>query len=265
MVKVVLLLLTFLTNIAYGEIIDYIAAVVNDEPVLYSEVVEFARESGITDLRLARDKLIEKKILLLEAKKEGIEISSQELERAFKGFLEETGIKDLKGINADLLKQRLKEQLIITKLIARKVKSKIRVSDPEVEKYCRSVEKKVRDVYYIKLKDKSKLKLVLENLKTKPFEEVAKKFSEEKTFHLGLVERGSLFKELDDAVWNAKIGVPKVVETKKGIFVVFVKSERVKTCNREEVRKKLFSEKLDKALKDYIEKLKQKASVKVYL
>ena len=130
---------------SYGKVVDYIAAVVNGEPVLYSEIVSYAKENGISDLRVARDRVIEKKILLTEAKSEGLKVSDAEVERAVKDFMEKNGIKDeeelkkllsQEGLSLSDMKEKIREQLLIAKLIARNVKSKVEVSDGEVEQVC---------------------------------------------------------------------------------------------------------------------------------
>ncbi|SMP17188.1 peptidyl-prolyl cis-trans isomerase SurA [Desulfurobacterium pacificum] len=266
---------------ATAKIVDYIAAIVNGEPVLYSEIVKFAKENGIDDLEKARDKVIERKILLTQAQSEGLKVTDKELNAALEDLAKRSGAKNIaefkkmlqsQGISFEDLKENLKEQLLIAKLIARDVKSKINVSDVEIQKICSSLKSHpVRTVYYIYTKSKEKAQKALELLKQGvPFEKVAKELSEDPTTaqnggYVGKVTKGSLIKPLDIAVWSTKPGTYKLVETKNGYYIVFVKSQETPSCNEEEIRRRLFVQKFQKALKDYIDNLKRTASVKVYM
>ena len=279
---VVLFLFLLLTALpSQAKIVDYIAAVVNGEPILYSEVVSYAKENGIPDLRVARDKLIEKKILLTQAESEGLKVSDSEVQRALKSFMVRNGIKNEKelsellrkeGLTLNDLKEKIREQLLIAKLIARDVKSKVSVSDGEVEMVCQKEEgKPVRDVYYIYTKSRSVADKAMELLSNGvPFEKVARELSEDretasKGGHIGKVTPGMLIKPLDQAVWSIKPGNYKLVRTSDGFYIVYVKSEERGHCDREKIRQQLYMMKFQKALKDYLDNLKRSASVKVYM
>ncbi|RKQ63757.1 peptidyl-prolyl cis-trans isomerase C/peptidyl-prolyl cis-trans isomerase SurA [Thermovibrio guaymasensis] len=276
-----LLLIVILPTVSYSKVVDFIAAVVNGEPVLYSEVVKFAKEKGINDLRVARDRLIEKKILLTEAKKKGLKVSDRELQRALKDLIERSGFKSEKefeealkreGLTIKDVKEKLREQLLITKLIAKEVKSKVEVSPVEVEKYCRKVESKpVREVYYIYTTSQETAEKALSLLKEGvSFEKVARELSQDRATaerggYIGRVTRGMLVKPLDEAIWSLKPGQYKLVRTDKGYFIVFVKSEETGKCDREKIKQEIYMRKFQKALKDYTDRLKKEASVKVYM
>jgi parvulin-like peptidyl-prolyl isomerase len=278
----VILALFVLSSLSAGaKVVDYIAAVVNGEPILYSEIVKFAKENGINNLRLARDKLIEKKILLTEAKKEGIEVSDEEIEKALKDLMERMGFKSeeefkealsKEGLSLEDVKEKLKEQLMVAKLIARKVKSKVSVSELDVKRYCQTEEEGAeREVYYIFTRSDEKAQKALELLKEGvPFEQVARELSDDKVSaeqggYIGRVKRGTLVKELDEAVWSIAPGSYKLVKSDKGNFIVYVRSEESPSCDEERAREELFMKKFDEALKRYIDELKRKASVKVYM
>jgi peptidyl-prolyl cis-trans isomerase SurA len=271
----------FIAVPSYGKVVDFIAAVVNGEPVLYSEVVDYAKKNHIPDLRVARDKVIEKKILLTKAKSEGITVSDEELKRALSEFIKNSGFKSEKefeealkreGLTLSDVKEGLREQLLIAKLISREVKSRIKISNSEVEDICKKQEgKPLRDVYYIYTKTSDRAERALELLKSGvPFEKVARELSEDKVTgkkggYLGKVSPGMLIKPLDSAVWSLKPGSYKLVRTNKGFYIVYVKSEEKGHCDRNRVRRELYMRKFQKALKDYVDKLKREASVKVYM
>ncbi len=266
---------------ASGKVIDYIAAVVNGEPILYSDVVKAAKENKTSNLREALDRLIEREILITEAEKEGIKVSDKEVQRALKELMEKNGFKDEKefekalkeeGLTLEDVKRKLKEQLLIAKLIAKDVKSKVEVSESEIDKVCRKVEgKKVRDVYYIFTKSRSKAEKAISLLQEGvPFEKVAKELSEDRITakeggHIGKVGRGMLIKPLDQAVWSIKPGSYELVRTDKGFFIVYVKAQEEGRCNREKIRQELYMKKFQEALNNFLNRLKREASVKVYM
>ncbi len=275
----ILMLISFSAP-SYGKVVDYIVAVVNGQPILYSELLEYARNNKIRDLRAARDSLIERKILLTEAEAEGLTVSDKEIARALENFIKSSGFRSRKefekalekeGLTLDDVKEKLKEQLIVAKLIGRNVKSKIHVTDIEIEKVCRERQSKpVREVYYILVKDRAKADRLVELLNSGvPFEKVAKEYSEdrataEKGGYIGKVTKGALIKSLDIAVWSTNPGSYKLVQGKNGYYIVYVKSEKVEGCNKNRIKEELYTQKFQKALKEYVDSLKAKASVKVY-
>ncbi|RUM40540.1 MAG: peptidylprolyl isomerase [Desulfurobacterium sp.] len=277
---ILILVLISFSAPSYGKVVDYIVAVVNGQPILYSELLEYARNNRIRDLRVARDSLIERKILLTEAETEGLNVSDKEIETALENFIKNSGFRsreefekalEKEGLTLDDVKEKLKEQLIVAKLIGRNVKSKIHVTDIEVEKVCRERQSKpIREVYYIFVKDKVKADKVMELLNSGiPFEKVAKEYSEdrataEKGGYIGKVTRGVLIKPLDIAVWSTNPGNYKLVQGKNGYYIIYVKSEKVEGCDRNRIREELYTQKFQKALKEYVDSLKAKASVKVY-
>jgi len=275
------LLLALIPLAALGKVVDYIAAVVNGEPILYSEVVKFAKENGIPDLRVARDRLIEKKILLTEAKAKGITVSDEEVEKALEDLMKKSGFNNLEdfkkalereGLTLDEVKEKLREQLLVAKLIAREVKSKVEVTDQEVEKFCQKIESKpLREVYYIYARDEATAEKALSLLNQgEPFEKVARELSQDRATaerggYIGRVARGMLVKPLDEAVWSLEPGQYKLVRTESGFFIVYVKSEEKGACDKEKIRQELYMKKFQEALKKYTDELKRRASVKVYL
>ncbi len=281
MIRLVVLLTLLFSFPSQAKVVDYIAAVVNGKPVLYSEVVEYAKENGIPDLKVARDRLIEREILLTEAESKGIKVSDKEVERALKDLMKRLGFKEKsefekalkkEGMSLSDVKEKLREQLMVAKLIDREVKSKVEVTGIDVEKYCRKVESKpLRDVFFIYTKSQEKAEKAMTLLSQGiPFEKVARELSEDRGTasnggYLGKVTKGSLIEPLDRAVWGMKPGSYKLIKTDNGYYIVYVKSEEKGVCDRNKIKQKLYMEKFQKALKDYIDKLRRSASVKVYM
>lgn len=275
-----ILMLTFFAVPSYGKVVDYIAAVVNGQPILYSEILEYAKDNGIRDLKVARDSLIESKILLTEAKNEGLNVSDKEVTNALENLVKHSGLGSMeafkkalnsRGLTFNDVKKKLREQLLVAKLVARNVKSKIHITDIDVEKACKERQSKpVREVYYIFTKNKGKADKLMELLNSGvPFEKVAKEYSEDRATaenggYIGKVAKGSLIKPLDIAVWSTKPKSYRLVQGKSGYYIVYVKRELVEGCNKNKIGKELYRQKFQGALKDYVDSLKKRASVKVY-
>lgn len=141
-----------------AEVVDKIAAVVNDDVITQSELEE-SMLPFIADYRLrygeeklkdkvdeakqdALNRLIEEKLILQEAKKTDITVSEQEIdemlqhvksrfesEEEFRYALEESGATMTK------LKQRYKEQIMMRKLINGLINAKVNISPTQIAAY----------------------------------------------------------------------------------------------------------------------------------
>jgi parvulin-like peptidyl-prolyl isomerase len=131
-------------------------------------------------------------------------------------------------------------------------------------------EEKYREIYVIYL-DKSSpafkrvYKILKKQLTPENFTELAKKYSndpitKEKGGYLGKVKKGELLKVLDDKAWETKVGGISVVETDKGVYFIFVKSEE-KQFIPKEIDTKVLIQKLNDALNLEIKKLREKAVI----
>jgi len=135
-----------------AELIDRVVAVVNGEIVtqrqLEQEVFLIRRELGLQDEERLRDVVLERvineRILVQEAKKEGITVNSQELEEVFSGIKghlsDETFEKMLREENLSLkeFRERLKRRILREKLIAYKLKEmdkKVKVDEEEIRNF----------------------------------------------------------------------------------------------------------------------------------
>jgi len=141
---------------------DGIAAVVDDEVILLSDVEEqarlYAQELGVnlSDTAKARqlrrdilERLIDERLLVIEAKKSGVEIDENELEQAVKNAMNEAKgrfstheefLKQLEkeGISEAQLKHRynleIKRQLLASKLIGKTLRDKP-IDEKELHRY----------------------------------------------------------------------------------------------------------------------------------
>jgi peptidyl-prolyl cis-trans isomerase SurA len=140
-----LFLISFPLGELYAEIVERIAALVNDEVITLSELEEalipiklqikekFKPEEQEEEMRKARrvilENMIANRLILQEAKRQGIKIHPQRIkegvERIKKGYgSQEEFTQALKeeGITEEELKKRVKEELLRLKIVEKEVK-----------------------------------------------------------------------------------------------------------------------------------------------
>ena len=156
--SVVFLLLPFLAG-ASTNVIDRSVAIVNDDAITLSEVNEFGKplfikiaqetpkdqlEATLQEAQLAViEKLIEKKLIIQEAKRLGIQVSDQEVENSFQRLLASTNTtveqfrKEIatEGMSEKLYREGLQEQLLSSKLINHEVRTKVVIPESAVREY----------------------------------------------------------------------------------------------------------------------------------
>lgn len=149
-------LLLTLPSLAAAEVIDGIAAIVNDEVITTHDVDketsamarEAARKAGTTANRsqtrtTALNQLIDKKLAELKVKELDIKVSDEEVHQAIEDVKKqnnltqealESALKD-QGLTFDQYKAQLREQIERLRLMGQEVRSKIQVGEKEVHDY----------------------------------------------------------------------------------------------------------------------------------
>lgn len=153
-----IVLLQFLSLVAYAEVVDRVVAVVNDEIITLSELEEraaqilkqFPKEMGSQSeaqknelLAQILPQLIDEHLAQEEIKKLHIEVSDQEVDDYIERFaqINNMSVSDLKkrmaaeGIDDKLYRDEMRKQIERHKLINSQVRSKIVVTDEEVLAY----------------------------------------------------------------------------------------------------------------------------------
>jgi peptidyl-prolyl cis-trans isomerase SurA len=153
----------FLAGSAAGQYLEKIVAVVEDQEILLSEVTEnyqLLASQGVVDAsdtaavrtiqRQILDKLIDDKLLILEAESQEIQVTGEEVEQAVEqtinGFIDQIGGRDAflrqleqEGLTEEELRTRYREdarsQILASRLIGREIRSKIEVTDEDVREF----------------------------------------------------------------------------------------------------------------------------------
>jgi parvulin-like peptidyl-prolyl isomerase len=275
---------------------NHIIAQVNEEQI---PVEEFDREfkelklepgkevegTDLENLKMAYlDQVIERKILVQEARRLGIKVSPEELNQAIseikmdypgEGFGEKLG---LKGITLEEWKVRLEEKLLAEKVIRRSFHSQEKVDEKEVFQYYEShrssfqIGQKVRARQIVVADGEEAIQILKRLRKGESFEKLAtgKSLGPEKTQggDLGYFSQGEKPSEFDHVLTMEVGAISEVIKSPYG-YHIFKLEEKIESRQIpfEEAKVGILQELGQKKGEEYYQKwfqeLKGKAKVKI--
>jgi peptidyl-prolyl cis-trans isomerase SurA len=192
------------------------------------------------------------------------------------------------GMNWEDFKNSIRNKVLTQKVIGSEVGSHITISDDEITKYydahkadfvrpeqvvLREIEvntqgKSPDELPALKKKADTALKRVQDG---EDFGEIAKRFSDGPTKsdggYLGAYKRGELSKEIEDKVFAMKRNdLTDVMETKQGYLILQVlehydQGQQPLDKVRNEINEKLYNERLEPAVRDYLKTLREESYV----
>ena len=186
------------------------------------------------------DQLINVKLLLGEAKTQNIEISDEEIDAEVDNIKSQTESEELfedllkqRSITLEDLKEQIKEQITINKLLDQVVFSKIEISESRIKEYYQenldsfnAKEGEIRISHILVATEEAALGII-DNLKSgSDFNEIAKSMSLDTTSavnggELGFVTKGQMVKEFEDAAFTLKVGeISEPVKTQFGYHII---------------------------------------------
>ncbi|MGD8891604.1 MAG: SurA N-terminal domain-containing protein [Desulfobacterales bacterium] len=306
----------FVANGENAEVVERIVAIVNDDIITLFELnrsfkpyAEKIRALGYSTDREREmlykvredmlNQLIDQKLKDQEIKRYKIEIGEQEIDQTIERIKEASFYtdEDLRGALAkDGLtmkdyRERIKEQMLRTKLVNLKVKSKIVITQEDITSYYENHPDKYGGTkkYHLynitikaplfadeeeKLKIKARMDEILEELNTgKSFETMINSYSESSLDveggDLGLFRLDELSPQLRDAIKDMKADeFTPVLDTDLGFQIFFVK-EIVKTSGKPleevspEIEKILFNEIVEEKFQSWIKELRNQSVIKI--
>ena len=158
-VSILVFLLIIIAKISVANVVDRSVAIVNEDTITLSEVNELGKPffQKITEetpadrlpeaLKQGRktviDKLIDKKIVIQEAKRLNLKVSDEEIESAIKRIItnNKTTLEQFKkelnaaGLNEKQYREDLRDQILSSKLINHEVRSKVVITDEQILDY----------------------------------------------------------------------------------------------------------------------------------
>src|SRR3990172_10170452 len=299
---------------ADAQVIDKIAARVNGDIILMSEVKGKSfmvlldmrsRDKDLKDDDIYRvekevlNEMVEERLMLQFAKDNNIKVSDDDVKAAIEdikkqnNFTDEMLEKELNKENITLndYKERLREQITVSKVINYEVRSKVQVDEKDVKKYydehrdelATPEEIRVRHIMFAYSEDmdsqkeeiiKKKAFDILNRIKQgEDFASLASMYSEDASAKnggdLGYFTKGKMIKVFEDTAFALKKGeVSDVIKTSFGYHILKYEDRReagfkpLEDVSRE-IERRIFNEKI-KSLKDaWVKKMREKAFIEI--
>jgi len=284
-------------------VVDRIVAVVNDDVITLTELreqvlyykVEAHGEEVPDDERLARqllDRLIESRLQLQEAEREKVTVDEAEVTEEIVSRMKKLELSTVQefedavkkqGLTLDQIKKRLREQLMVAKVIRRKVSFRVSVTEQEVDHYLQENREKLetgltyhaRHILVVPEGERTDAgwataretaAAVFARLKAgADFAEVAK----EDGGDLGTLKKGELADEIESQILRLAPGqVSEPFRTGLGYHIVKLESRETLegeglTRLRQQVRDVLFREKYQARLEAWLGEIKKRAIIEV--
>lgn len=314
---VLLLLSLFFALPAAAEIIDRVVASIGDDVITLFDVEKegealFRQIAGSTpdadqEARLKEakrkviDNLVEKVLLLREAKKTGIDVNEDEVSSAIEKIKKENKIDQeallsalkKEGVTFESYKEEVKGQIIRSKVVDKRVRSAINVSEEDIMIYYErnrddfQTDEEIRARHIILLVPddadeeavnavRNRAAEILQKARNgEDFEGLARKYSEGPSASsggdLGFFKREDMVKEFSNAVFPLKINeISDLILTPFGYHIVQVLERRggaelpFEDISKK-IRARLYGEELNRAIKEFIQSLKEEENVEIRL
>ncbi|NOY54166.1 MAG: hypothetical protein GXP58_11215 [Deltaproteobacteria bacterium] len=293
---------------AHAEILDRIVAVVNNDVITLSELKQAETsilQTGPSSSKPAPAKLlnelINKKIKLQKAKELGIVVSDKTVddgvnEIAQRNGLTETILKEKlkkEGIPWNDYREQIRDQIILTRMLNREIRSKIVLLPEEAKEYYlkhqdRFVRKAKKHILRILLTLPEGATQEIIDARKEEMEKLRKRIVSGENFRqlairtsegpesknggdLGDFAEGELREDLSRAIAGLKAGdVSSVFRTPEGITLLMV--EEIKKPKpipfekvQDSIRKALYQEKVKKKYESWIKELREEAYIEIKL
>lgn len=300
-----------------GFLIDKVVAVVNDEVITLSELQKEGKpliqrirqklegEAEASQVQITQRQILQALILrrlqLQEAGKEGIVVESSDVDATIKVIKERNGLTGDKeftevlakeNLTLDELRTKVREQMVVDRLLTRHVRTRIVVSEEEITAYYQahmdefdqSPSVRMRHILIRLPKEPSPADVTQAQARAAEalaklrngakFEEVAAEYSDGPTAQgggdLGVIQKGELDPALERVAFSLEQGtVSDVIQTAAGLNIIRV-DERTTgdvpiDAVRARVRQRLFQEKMKQRMDEYFAELTKKAYIDVRL
>lgn len=252
---------------ARAEVVDRIAAVVNGEIILLSEVEEVAgpglpppgTDAARRQALLSRavEELVADKLVTEVAREQGLEPAPAEIDAAIENVKRENRIDDKaltaalaqQGLTMEAYREMLGKQLTRMKVAEVKVRPRVKVSEDDVRRRYQEMtrglasveERRVRDVFVPADGDPAAARARVEDARRRvlagePFEKVARETGgplADSGGDLGWVGRGAILPALETPAFALKKGeVSEVFEVENGFHLLYVEDVRSRGAAR---------------------------------
>jgi peptidyl-prolyl cis-trans isomerase SurA len=292
-----------------GILLDKVVAIVNKEVITWSDLykaMEFEAPDEVKAMkeeekrRFFREKeetflenLIDLTLQLQEASKIGITASEEDINKAIEGIKKKYSLSDEQlrvviqneGYTFEQYKKKLAEQIIIGRLVDQEIKSKIIISEQDIDSYLvqnkEFLQSEGFNISHIFLKasqDKKEVEdrawEIYKKIRSgESFSDLARQYSEDKSARtggeLGFIKKSDLSEEFLNILSKMQVGdISEPFWSRSGIHIIKL-NERREFKNqqdlRESIKKRLSEERLEKEYKQWVKGLRERAYIEVKL
>ena len=282
-----------------------IAVVVNSDAITNSDVNErmklIASSTGIPQspeaIKKLRpqiiDMLVDDMLKMQEARRMGVKVSKEEVDGGFAEIAKNNNIPaddfrkmvEKSGIQIRTLEDQIRAQIAWGKVVQGKVRSKIEVSDSDIDAELNKIKRKLGQQQYrlseifLPVNNPAKEgelstfagKLV-EQLRTQPdaFPKAAQQFSQapggKRGGDMGWIEKGQLPKEVDDKLETLEVdAISDPIKSQNAYYILMLKEKRVMTeemlPKREDILQRIGTQRLERAARRYMLDLRATAFI----
>ncbi len=300
-----------------AKIVEKIVAIVNGDIITLSELREisvpylekmqlkFSLENDEEQIKEIEkrilDQLIDEKLVKQEADRLEIAVDDKEVDIAVRDVMSKNNIaKDQfeqvlleEGLTFEDYRKQLKEQMQKMRLLDQEIKSKIQITEKEVEKYYKEnmddyntpPEVSIQQILLIIPSEASEQEInqirekangIAQKIREgEDFTSMVKLYSQDATAAtggvLGAFRQGELLPGLNKVVFSLEVGeVSSVIQTSRGFHIVKVldKRERQKMTKEEkwnEIENFLYNQKFEDEFKQWIKKIRKRSYLKISL
>lgn len=251
--------------------------------------------------RKALEAMVDSKLIQQQAVELKLTVTTEEVDRAIEQVKTQNKLDDntfaealkSQGYTMDAYRKSLRKQILELKVVSQAVRSRVSVGDEEVRTYYKQNEKALsgadRQVHLrqilvnlgekasddeIEKKKRVAMKVVELAREGRPFGELAKQYSDDESTKasggdLGFLAKGVLVDELDEAVQAMEPGdVRGPIRTARGWIVLQLVERKAADIRpleevKEQLRKQLYDQQVEKAQASWLKELRKKAHVDI--
>jgi len=278
-------------------VVDRVVAVVNDEIITMSDVLrEMQKRTDITDQRLVLEGMIDRKLQMITAKRNGIDVSERELTEGIADIMKRNNMSAeqfelalaKESLTLEQYRVELREQMTLSRLFNKYVRSGLAVDEAEVrafydkntKQYSLPEEVKVRHLV-VTVPEKAspaqvtaareKAAALMERIRNgEDFVRLIREHSGSPTAKqdgdLGFLQRGHAIPELEEAAKNLKPGeFAGPVRCDDGFHILRVEDIRTPVQPfekvKEEIMKMLFEQKMENTYRVFLQTLRSESHI----
>ena len=304
------------TQTVHAEVVDRVVAVVNNDCIALSELNERI-EPFLRKLREANyppeterqmafqlrkdvlDRMIDEKLTAQEAEKAKVKVNDSEVDAQIERiksqhFLTDEDLRNSlaeEGLTLEEYRERLRAQILQATLVNIEVKSKVAITDKDIQEYYEEHKDSFEETrkYHLRTilikvpvsagsEDKEKARAMMESIvralySGAPFDELARQYSEDASAADGGDLGEFIFSELSDEVQDAvrdlsKGDISHILEAPEGYRILMVQDIEKKPGKsveeaKAEIQEKLYQEVVEKEYEAWLKRLRDRSDVKI--